>query len=165
MEVRPLTARDAAEIERAVAAFARLANGGLIVTPSAGNAVHRELITTLAARYKLPTIYSDRLNVTEGGLISYGPDRVRRVPAGGRLRRSHSQGREARRPSGAGANQVRIGDQSQNRQGARPDNSVLVARPRRRGDRVGCCLLRLLTAGFGTKLPIRDVRHLVANGG
>jgi putative ABC transport system substrate-binding protein len=53
-----------------------LANGGLIVTPSAGNAVHRELITTLAARYKLPTIYSDRLNVTEGGLISYGPDRV-----------------------------------------------------------------------------------------
>jgi putative ABC transport system substrate-binding protein len=76
VEVRPLTARDAAEIERAVAAFARLANGGLIVTPSAGNAVHRELITTLAARYKLPTIYSDRLNVTEGGLISYGPDRV-----------------------------------------------------------------------------------------
>jgi putative tryptophan/tyrosine transport system substrate-binding protein len=76
VEVRPLTARDAAEIERAVAAFARLANGGLIVTPSAGNAVHRDLITTLAARYKLPTIYSDRLNVTEGGLISYGPDRV-----------------------------------------------------------------------------------------
>jgi putative ABC transport system substrate-binding protein len=76
VEVRPLTARDAAEIERAIAAFARLANGGLIVTPSAGNAVHRELITTLAARYKLPTIYSDRLNVTEGGLISYGPDRV-----------------------------------------------------------------------------------------
>ena len=76
VEVRPLTARDAAEIERAVAAFARLANGGLIVTPSAGNAVHRELITTLAARYKVPTIYSDRLNVTEGSLISYGPDRV-----------------------------------------------------------------------------------------
>jgi putative ABC transport system substrate-binding protein len=76
LEVRPLTARDAAEIERAVAAFARLPNGGLIVTPSTGNAVHRELITTLAARYKLPTIYSDRLNVTEGGLISYGPDRV-----------------------------------------------------------------------------------------
>jgi putative tryptophan/tyrosine transport system substrate-binding protein len=76
VDVRPLTARDAAEIERAVAAFARLANGGLIVTPSAGNAVHRDLITSLAARYKLPTIYSDRLNVTEGGLISYGPDRV-----------------------------------------------------------------------------------------
>jgi len=55
--------RDAGEIERAVAALARSANGGLIVTPSGGTSVHRDLIITLAARHKLPALYSDRFNV------------------------------------------------------------------------------------------------------
>ena len=68
--------RDAGEIERAVAAFARSANGGLIVTGSALAIVHRELIITLAARHRLPAVYSDRFFVTGGGLISYGPDSV-----------------------------------------------------------------------------------------
>ena len=49
-------------------------NGGLIVTASALAIVHRELIITLAARHKLPAVYSDRFFVTGGGLISYGPD-------------------------------------------------------------------------------------------
>jgi putative ABC transport system substrate-binding protein len=52
--------RDAGEIERAVAAFARSANGG---TPGGGTSVHRDLIITLAARHKLPALYSDRFNV------------------------------------------------------------------------------------------------------
>ena len=68
--------RDAGEIERAVTAFARSANGGLIVPASALANVHRDLIITLAARHKLPAVYSYRFFVTAGGLISYGPDSV-----------------------------------------------------------------------------------------
>jgi len=63
-------------MERAVTAFARSANSGLVVTGSGLAAIHRDLIITLAARHKLPAVYARRLFVTEGGLISYGPDRV-----------------------------------------------------------------------------------------
>jgi putative ABC transport system substrate-binding protein len=66
--------RDASEIERAVAAFARSANGGLIVTGSASATVHRNLIIELAARGKVPAVYYARYFVLAGGLISYGPD-------------------------------------------------------------------------------------------
>jgi putative tryptophan/tyrosine transport system substrate-binding protein len=76
VEVSPVNVRDAGEIERAVAAFARSPNGGLIVTGSALSIVHRDLIIMLAARHKLPAVYFRRLFVTGGGLISYGPDVV-----------------------------------------------------------------------------------------
>ena len=76
VEVSPVNVRDAGEIERAVTAFARSANGGLIVTASALAIVHRDLIVTLAARHKLPAVYFQRFFVTAGGLISYGPDLV-----------------------------------------------------------------------------------------
>ena len=76
MEVSPVNVRDAGEIERAVAAFARSANGGLIVTAGALTVVHRDLITALAARHKLPSVFHRKLFVTDGGLISYGPDVV-----------------------------------------------------------------------------------------
>ena len=120
VEVNPVNMRDPGEIERAVAAFARAPNGGLIVTASAPAQRHRDLIVTLAARHRLPAVYFDRVFVAAGGLISYGPEHGRPVSARGRLRRSHSQGREARRPAGAGADQVRDGHQSQDRQGDRP---------------------------------------------
>jgi putative ABC transport system substrate-binding protein len=74
VEVSPVNVRDAGEIERAITAFARSSNGGLIVTGSALAVVHRDLIVMLAARHKLPAVYWDRLLVTAGGLISYGPD-------------------------------------------------------------------------------------------
>ena len=74
MEVSSVSIRDAAEIERAVAAFARSPNGGLVVTSSAFAAIHRDLIITLAARHRLPAVYYRRLFATSGGLISYGPD-------------------------------------------------------------------------------------------
>ena len=61
VEANPVNVRDAGEIERAVAAFARAPNGGLIVTASALASVHRDLIVTLAARHKLPAIYFERL--------------------------------------------------------------------------------------------------------
>ena len=76
VEVSPVSVRDTGEIERAVEAFARTANGGLIVTPSASVSVYHDLIIALAARHKLPAIYSFRSLVTRGGLISYGPDTV-----------------------------------------------------------------------------------------
>jgi putative tryptophan/tyrosine transport system substrate-binding protein len=76
MEVSPVNVRDAGEIERAVTAFARSANGGLIVTASPLAVTHRDLIVRLAARHKLPAVYSNRFYVTGGGLISYGPDLV-----------------------------------------------------------------------------------------
>jgi putative ABC transport system substrate-binding protein len=74
VEVSPINLRDAAEIERAVAAFAQAANGGLIVTTSALSVVHRDLIIALAARHKLPAVYFQRFFVGPGGLISYGPN-------------------------------------------------------------------------------------------
>ena len=76
VEVSPISARDAPEIERAIAAFAHSPNGGLVVTQSALTTVHRDLIVTLAARHKLPAVYYERHFVTAGGLISYGPDFV-----------------------------------------------------------------------------------------
>ena len=76
VEVSPVNVRDAGEIERAVAAFARAPNGGLIVTASALATLHRDLIITLAARHKLPAVYFERFFVAAGGLISYGPDFV-----------------------------------------------------------------------------------------
>jgi len=74
VEVRPVGVRDADEIERAVTAFARFSNGGLIVTGSVLAAVHRKLIIALAARDRLPAVYPYRYFATSGGLISYGPD-------------------------------------------------------------------------------------------
>jgi putative tryptophan/tyrosine transport system substrate-binding protein len=74
VDVSPISVREVAEIERGIAAFARSPNGGMLVTASALAAVHRELIITLAARYKLPAVYVQRHFVASGGLISYGPD-------------------------------------------------------------------------------------------
>jgi putative ABC transport system substrate-binding protein len=76
MEVRPVDLRDAAEIERRIAAFARLSNGGLIVTVSTLATIHRALIVSLAARHRLPAVYPYRFYAAAGGLISYGPDLV-----------------------------------------------------------------------------------------
>ena len=76
VEVNPIGVRDAGEIERGVAAFARAANGGLIVTPSGRVSLHRDLIVAVAARHKLPAVYPFHYMVTDGGLISYSPDWV-----------------------------------------------------------------------------------------
>jgi putative ABC transport system substrate-binding protein len=76
VEVSPINAQVANEIERAVTAFAQSTNGGLMLTGSGVVSVHLDLIIALAAKYKLPTICGRRSYVTRGGLISYGPDRV-----------------------------------------------------------------------------------------
>jgi ABC-type uncharacterized transport system substrate-binding protein len=74
VDLKPVNLSDPGEIERAITAFARSPNGGLVVTASALSAVRRDLIIALAARHKLPAVYYERLFVVAGGLISYGPD-------------------------------------------------------------------------------------------
>jgi putative tryptophan/tyrosine transport system substrate-binding protein len=74
VEASPVNVRDADEIERAIADFARSANAGLIITGSALAVVHRHLIITLAAKHRLPAVYFQRTLVADGGLISYGAD-------------------------------------------------------------------------------------------
>ncbi len=76
VEVNPVNMRDSGEFERTVAAFARSANGGLILTPSGLALDHRDLIIKLAAQHRLPAVYFQRAFVAAGGLISYGPDLI-----------------------------------------------------------------------------------------
>jgi putative ABC transport system substrate-binding protein len=76
IEVIPVNVRDAGEIERAVVAFARFPNGGLVATTSALTLRHRDLIVALAARHRLPAVYSRRTYAVAGGLLSYGTDLV-----------------------------------------------------------------------------------------
>ena len=76
VQVTAADVRDSAEIKRAIDSFASESNGGLIVLPNVPTIVHRGLIMALAARHRLPAVYSFRQFVREGGLISYGPDRL-----------------------------------------------------------------------------------------
>ena len=76
VEATPADARDGKEIERAITAFARGSNVGLIVTLSGSAIGHRKLMITLAARHRLPAVYPARYFVKDGGLVSYGPDPV-----------------------------------------------------------------------------------------
>src|SRR5215467_4673576 len=119
VELRPIDTRDGGEIERAISALAGEPNGGLIVALGARVLLHRNLVVTLAARHRLPAVYPDRAFVAAGGLISYGSDQVDQMRRG-RLRRSHSQGREAGRSPGASADKVRADHQSQDSEDAWP---------------------------------------------
>jgi putative tryptophan/tyrosine transport system substrate-binding protein len=76
VELSPIGLRDAGEIERAISAFARASNGSVIVTSGTQSIVHRKLIITIAARHRLPAVYPYRFYVSDGGLISYGPDHI-----------------------------------------------------------------------------------------
>ena len=76
IELTPIDTRDPAAIERAISAFAREPNGGLITAVSSGATVHRALIIAAAAKHRLPAVYPYRYFVTDGGLVSYGTDLV-----------------------------------------------------------------------------------------
>jgi putative ABC transport system substrate-binding protein len=82
VELSPIDVRDGSEIERAIGAFARGPNGGLIVTASVAAAGHHKLIAALAARHRLPTVYAFRERIVDGGLISYGPNLMDQYRAG-----------------------------------------------------------------------------------
>ena len=74
VELAPLVVGDAGQIERALTAFAREPNGGLIITTTTLLQANRDLIIALAARHRIPAVYPFRVYVSGGGLISYGPD-------------------------------------------------------------------------------------------
>jgi putative tryptophan/tyrosine transport system substrate-binding protein len=76
VELSPVDVREASAIERGLAAFARGPNEGLILTASPPSDLHRNLIISLAARHRLPAVYAFRYFVADGGLISYGADRI-----------------------------------------------------------------------------------------
>ena len=150
--------RDAGEIERAVAAFARASNGGLIVTASGLAQLHRDLIITLAARHKLPAVYFDRAFVAAGGLVSYGPDLIdlyRR--AAGYVDRILKGEKPADLPVQA-PTKYRASHQPQDRQGARPHRAAVRARPRRRGDRMKRREFITLLGGAAAAGRLRRVR-------
>ena len=142
VEVSPVNVRDAGEIERAVAAFARSSNGGLIVTASGLAQLHRDLIVTLAARHKLPAVYFERFFVAAGGLISYGPDFVDQYRrAAGYVDRILKGEKPADLPVQAPTKyELVINLKTAKALGL--DVPPIAARPRRRGDRISmhvCC--------------------------
>jgi putative tryptophan/tyrosine transport system substrate-binding protein len=144
LQVHLVNASTEGEITSAFANVAKLRAGALFVGAGTFFVARTEQLVALAARHALPTFYQYREYVAAGGLISYGasladsyllsPDR--------RLRRSRPQRRAAGRPTGFAADQVRDGDQPQDRPHARADHPTGRARNRRRGDRIKlllCC--------------------------
>jgi ABC-type uncharacterized transport system substrate-binding protein len=119
MQANVIDLREAGEIESAVAAFAHSPNGGLIMPGSAAGRHYRDLIISLAARHKLPAVYSERHFAAAGGLITYGANWIDQYRLAW-LRGSHPQRGESQRSAGAGADEIRAGDQSQDREGAWP---------------------------------------------
>ena len=76
IELVPVGMREKDEIENGINAFAQKPNGGLIIPAGAAAVLYRDLMISLAARHHLPAVYSDRVFVSAGGLLSYGPDRT-----------------------------------------------------------------------------------------
>jgi putative ABC transport system substrate-binding protein len=76
MEINPIDVRNVGEMERAIAEFARASNSGLIVLSGFLAGLNRGAIIALAAQHRLPAVYPSRLQVADGGLVSYGPDQV-----------------------------------------------------------------------------------------
>jgi putative ABC transport system substrate-binding protein len=120
VEINPIGVSSAEEIDRGITAFAREQNGGLIVLPVPMTVINRDLIIKLAAQHRLPAIYNSRYWVAEGGLVSYGADVLDQYRRTAGYVDRILKGRETGRPAGAGANQIRTGDQSQNREGTWP---------------------------------------------
>ena len=137
VELTPIGMRNASEIEDGVNAFARGATGGLIVTASTLATLHRELIVAIASRHRLPAVYSNRLFVTGGGLVSYSPDRIAQFrQAAAYIDRILKGEKPADLPVQAPTKYGLVDRDFQDRQGARPGGAADAARPRRRGDRV-----------------------------
>ena len=131
--VIPIDVRDPASIERSIASFAREANGGLIVLQGFLADINRETIVGLAARHRLPTVYPASDYVAVGGLASYGPDTLDQYRQAAGYVEPYPQGRSTGGTTGAGADQIRPGDQSQDREGPGPRSAALGTGARHRG--------------------------------
>jgi len=135
LDVVTLEIRGAEDIAPAFEALKGRAEG-LYVCNDPLVTTNRTRITALALGARLPTMFNVREFVEAGGLMSYGPDFLTPVPACCRFCRQDSARGKACRPASRAADQVRSRRQSDDREGPRPRNSVLGARPRRRGDRM-----------------------------
>ena len=124
------------DLQHLLARPARDLSAVLIVGPDNFTANHRDVIISLASQYRLPAAYPFRYFATAGGLISYGSDTTDLFRRSARIRRSHSQRCQASRLARPATDQVRAGDQHEDRQGARPHRAGHASRPRRRGDRM-----------------------------
>jgi len=122
---------DGSEIERALAEFSQMPNRGLLVLPDSSNVLHRDLIVGLAARHRIPAIYPFRPFITSGGLAYYGTNTAQQYRSAAEYVDRILRGSKARRPAGAGADQVRDRNQSQGCEGARPDHPRVVLAARR----------------------------------
>ena len=125
-----------AELNAAFMSLVQRQVGAMLVASDVFFDTRRDRIIAFAAQNRLPAIYHFREYAVSGGLISYGPRITDAYTPGRHLRRPHPQGRQARRSASHAANQIRVRNQPQDRQGARPRNSANTARPRRRGDRM-----------------------------
>ena len=125
---------NAVDVQEAICLSTREPNSGLIVMGGTVTSANRETIVQLAAQHRVPAVYAFRYYITTGGLLSYGVDGVDLFRRTGYIRRPHSKGCETSRVAGASANQVRAGDQSEDRQSARPHRAADTARHGRRGD-------------------------------
>ena len=136
VDLSPIDAQNAAQIERDITAFARSSDGGLIVASSTGALVNRALIVALAARLKLPAIYAQREFVTGGGLMSYSADfSVQFHDAAGYVDRILKGDKPADLPVQAPTRyELVINLKTAKALGL--DSAPDAARPRRRGDRV-----------------------------
>src|SRR5262249_14931451 len=108
VQVNPVNARNANEVENRIATFARTPNGGLIVTGTPA-VIYRHLIIKLAAQYKLPAIYGNLTAAVDGGLISYAPDRLDPHPRAGRLLPRIPNGGKTPHPARGAPPQYRTG--------------------------------------------------------
>jgi len=153
VELTPIDVRDVGEVERAVTTFARVSDGGLIVTGSPAQAVHRKVIVALAARHRLPAVYPFRYMAAEGGLVAYGPemiDQFRR--AAGYVDRILKGEKPADLPVQAPTKYELV--INQDREGDGPHRSGDLARPRRRGDRMNRREVITLLSGAATAWPL-----------
>jgi hypothetical protein len=136
LQVETLYGGTSREIDATLTKFAQEPGGALLMTPDAFFTNRRAQLVTLAARYAMPAIFPIREFTDIGGLMSYGPNFADAYRQAGNLYGTHSQGREACRPSGYAADHLRVRNQPTNGQAARHCRCAYVAHARRRGDRM-----------------------------
>ena len=144
----PVTAvdvHDGVEIERAIATFASQPDGGLIVMPHPNTIANRGSIIILAARHRLPAVYPFRYFATEGGLMSYGPDQIDQWRGAATYVDRILRGEKPGELPVQAPTKFELVINLKDREGDRVEHPACISAPRRRGDRIRCCLLHCMS--------------------